>query len=150
MVFEVSGPGGSMAFGLYVIALGAALAVGGAVSVARGWRSTTWPSTVGQVSRTSIEADSDGVRNVRIVVDYEVDGRRFERREVAPIGGFPTEARAHAAAGRLPTGTPLVVRFDPRRPHVARLRPGVRVASVVTTVGGAVLVVVGLWILIAA
>lgn len=88
--------------------------------------SRRWPSTVGRILSSEVVYDPHRLHRVhafaRIRYEYEVDGRRYVGGRVK-FGGWLNTSRRNAGFTtiRYRAGSPVSVRFDPRRPTRATL-----------------------------
>ncbi|HSJ10090.1 MAG TPA: DUF3592 domain-containing protein [Longimicrobiales bacterium] len=98
--------------------------------LARQWwlarRSRDWPSTVGRVLGSEVEYDSHDLQRThgfhRVTYEYEVDGRTLRGRRVRFGGWLNASPRdAGLTVIRYRPGTPVSVRYDPRRPQLCTL-----------------------------
>lgn len=123
--------GGGFATGLTLFALvfcgiGLALVAPGAIALWRASASAAWPATAGTIvmGRDTLGSTlPDG----RLVYAYDVAGRRYygNRRRFGQVGSPSGSDAAEAVAARYPRGRAVPVRYDPRRPDLAVLEPGV-------------------------
>ena len=109
-----------------------------------------WPTVEGAVTTSKVRRRS-GSRKLRLRYQYDVNGQTYESHKIAFMGrvfsGTASERRK-----RYPTGTQVTVYYNPDKPSVAVLEPGVRMVGFL----GAGLVVVlflpigalGLWSLL--
>ena len=111
-------------------AAGLYFGVVGARNVYRGQVSRGWPTAEARLIRADVAVERDtriGRRtrrwkrlHVRYV--YSVDGRAYESSEIA-FGGVWSSAQSKL--DQIRAMRPLLARYDPRRPAVAVLEPGV-------------------------
>lgn len=141
---EISGPGGATGLGAYLLVAGGLLAVVGVLAAWRDARSRGWPSVEGTVRRAWLESDEG--ESVEVEVAYHVDGRSFTREETV-VERTSVRATREEALRRLRPGTPVVVHHHPTRPHVSRLRTGLRWPALLFVAVGVGLAVVGLALL---
>ena len=91
--------------------------------------SLRWPATKGRVLSGGIFAtgknrSSHRAHTIRVLYEYTVDDVRFESDRIR-FGGFPTPNYAIAAAEMAKLmQSPLLVYYDPARPHLSCLVPG--------------------------
>jgi hypothetical protein len=114
------------AFGTYTLLLG--LVIGGLALfyLNRGLSSRAWPAVEARVTSARLDQDSDGQFSVDVGYAYTVGGETYTRTENLTVW-LPTRENAEAVLRRHPVGGAVVVRYDPTRPRVAVLRPGVSV-----------------------
>jgi hypothetical protein len=117
---------------LLALGLGLCLAACGSVLIRRalGRRvgRTSWPSVEGVILESVVVANREGRQSFRPVVRYAyaVDGVCYEGHRIA--SGEPVDFAAYTRARRVldayrPGGT-VIVHYDPARPGVSVLRPG--------------------------
>jgi hypothetical protein len=117
--------------GLLLFGTGGALLLGWSVSILRQARATRhWPQAPGEIVMVrrvtqwvSGENGRDAIQRVRLTYRYEVAGRHFQGRRVRV--GPPAMAAVGATLRRYRKGQACLVAYDPQRPDVAVLEPGV-------------------------
>src|SRR5262245_35385237 len=112
------------AFGIYVLLLG--LVIGGLALfyLNRGLNSRNWPSIQAQVTSARLDQDSDGQFSVDVCYAYTVGGETYTRTENLRVW-WPTRENAERRLRAYPVGGVVAVRYDPTKPSLAVLRPGV-------------------------
>lgn len=123
------------------------LAIGGLVGAYQGsdqvwtaWSARAWPTVEGEVVHSRLTGRAFDVR-----YRYTVDGAALESRRVH-VGQFSgLEGYARAIAARYPTGSPVLVYYDPDEPSSAVLEHRVPWTSLLLTVIGVVLLG-GAWV----
>jgi hypothetical protein len=98
-------------------------------SIRRASDSEAWPKVEGVVLENAVAAIRDGGRQLyRPVVRYryEVAGERYEGSRIKWSAGleFRKYSRARAMLDKYRSGRQVAVHYDPKRPGVAVLQPG--------------------------
>jgi hypothetical protein len=131
----------------FPLTLGAAVLAVGCFGVWRGWRARAWPTARGEVVEVGVRWAGAMSRGAHPTIRYRyvVDGRPLEgtRLQFGAQFGRWSERSARAALGPLSPGAPVTVRYDPRDPSDAVLRPEPTVGDGVALLVGVVLVVLG-------
>jgi hypothetical protein len=92
----------------------------------RGFASRYWPTVEARVTSSTVDEDSDGQFSTEVSYTYEVGGQTYRRTETLN-SWLPTRENAEGVRRRHPVGGTTAVRYDPSRPRVAVMRPGVSV-----------------------
>jgi hypothetical protein len=129
-----SSPSVIFGIGLFMLGLGVVSVVRNFDDFVHGWASSKWPKTTGVVSRSWVEdyISNKGSKSyeLRAVYQYEVGGIRYQNDTIH----FSKQLQSgdHAIGERelakiAPVGKPCTVYYDPNRPTVSCLVPGVSV-----------------------
>jgi hypothetical protein len=122
--------------------LGAILVLIGAVNVpwsiaasAEAVASARWPTTAGIIQSSAVKAASAGGRGgttyvPTVAYTYEVDGSRLVGTRIWHMEFGFLSADAREIAETLAPGSNVTVHFNPKRPNVSLLRPGLTRYSV--------------------
>lgn len=111
----------------YCACVGVAFCGFATFGIVRGHASLSWPAAEGRVRSAKIEQDCDNVSSVKVLVEYSVGGKLYDRSETVPCHGiFPTRHKLQWLADSMPLGTPMPVYYNPGNPRVSRLRQGIR------------------------
>jgi hypothetical protein len=132
----------SSAFGTYTIALGLLIIGVTLFYLRRGLSSRWWPALEARVTASSLDEDSDGQFTVAVTYSYSVGDETYARSETLTVW-LPTRENAERVLRQHPVGGSVEVRYNPARPHVAVLRPGVSVWLWLWLVIGAAVVAAG-------
>ncbi len=141
-------------FPLLFVAVGVAMLVVGVIGLRRAAASADWPTTQGVIVSSEVERvrrnDPDRgwttTFHARISYGYSVGGEPYTGDRVG-IGdyGSNTNHRARSVVRRYPVGSHVTVYYDPDRPRIALLEPGVRpMAFVIPGIGVAFVLFGGL------
>jgi hypothetical protein len=137
--------------GLFVLAIGAVMALGGAAMVPGALEERTWPVATATVEKSNIYTRSSSRSGkhggsvtyyvARLYLSYEHEGRTL----LAPLdaGSFQDKRKTERLLASIPIGDRREVRVHPRRPH--RIRPmndwPLALPAVFLVAGGLVVVV---------
>lgn len=146
---------GMPAPGVLPVVAGLVLTGWGTRQLYQGVRSRGWPTTDGDVVSTTIrtsssQADAAGRTYFpRVRYEYTVGDREYvgSRLSFGGTSGYGTRRAAEEAIDQYEEGTDVAVHFDPDRPGLAVLQPGVS-GAVIWIVIGLVFLVVGSAILV--
>ncbi len=144
-----------MLFGLVFVALGYS-------SLQKARASTSWSRTMGTVNDSDVEehevssGSSSNKRNrrdyqytVQVFYSYEVDGVEYSSQRISfETPTYSSEARAERMARSYREGSQVAVRYDPRDPSEAVLRPGVIRSQYLFPVVGLLFALIGLYVTI--
>jgi hypothetical protein len=115
--------------------------------------SRTWPTTVGTIKSSRVEigrdADSFKTYRARIVFNYSVCATSYTGKTVF-FGDEVNlrQARAEELVKRFPVGAEVDVFYNPIRPDIGILVPGVHWGSCGWIIGGLGFIILPLWILL--
>lgn len=125
---------------LFVI--GAGLLLYGANTLATAWRSSSWPTTEGIITYSSLRGHSAS----GLWYEYHVQGTRYLAAHYR-VGGnaTPFSSVAKAASERFPEGRAVKVYYNPNDPSEAVLEPGAWYGNFVFPVVG-LIVLLGAWV----
>jgi ribosomal protein S27E len=117
---------------LVMISLGVASVAKYSENTINGWASRNWPKTRGLVARSWLEewvsTKSGHISYLRAVYTYEIAGIRYENDKVeftSQIGGGGRAYGERELARIAPAGQPCDVYYNPNRPSLSCLVPGV-------------------------
>jgi hypothetical protein len=131
---------------LVCLAAGVFALVRGAGVAKEALASDSWPTANGKIVSSEIVPRSggygtadDGKYEARIVYSYDVGGVQYEADRIAV--GQTTRPRAHpdAVVRKYPPGRFVKVAYDPHRPLIAALEPGLNLASALPALLGVLL-----------
>lgn len=139
-------------FPLLFVAVGVVMLVIGVTGLRRAVASTEWPTTQGEILSSEVERvrrdDHDRgpstTFHARIRYGYSVGGEPYTGDRVG-IGDYGTNTNHHARSvvRRYPVGSHVTVYYDPDRPRIALLEPGVRASAFIVPGIGAAFVLFG-------
>lgn len=137
--------------GLLLFGTSGALLLGWSVSILRQARATRhWPQAPGEIvvvrrvtQWVSSENGRDAIHRVRVIYRYEVAGRHFQGRRIRV--GPPALAAVGATLRRYRKGQACQVAYDPQRPQVAVLEPGVQALHWLLPAVGLLFIGLALW-----
>lgn len=143
---------------LLVIAIGLAVSVYLWQQSVKAQQASAWPSVVGKIVSSEVDwrhargGDSSDRREYRAVVRYEyhVAGRihRAERLRFPNPGYGSSDQQALEIVQRYPAGQVVQVFYDPQNSEEACLEPGKHWSAWLAQAVGALVVLVGLWLLL--
>ncbi len=125
------------AFGFLGVAVGLFAALFAARSIARARKSTAWPVVQGIVTRSEVftrsstsvgrgQAVSMTVQEYypAVCYEYDVEGQRYRSKRIIFFPTNYTRADAEAAVARYTVGQPVTAYYNPAKPQIAVLEPG--------------------------
>lgn len=141
-------------FPLLFVAVGVGMLVVGVIGLRRAAASTDWPTTQGvivsseveRVRRNDPERGFTWTYHARISYGYSVGGEPYTGDRVG-VGDYGSNTNHHARSvvRQYPVGSHVTVYYDPDRPQIALLEPGVRpMAFVIPGIGVAFVLFGGL------
>lgn len=153
----------TLAFGVFLVLVGAAMLLFGVTFVRDATASRSWPTAEGRVQNTRTEVDistsnttsSSSVLGYYFVVSYaytvddvRYSGNRFSLGEGPRASKIFDErsAAGQAAERDYPVGSVVVVHYDPDDPSSAVLSSGANWGTYVPLVLGALFLLGGLWL----
>jgi hypothetical protein len=89
----------------------------------RGKASLKWPSTTGEILRSTVEYD-DGSHRPKVEYRYSVDGEEYHGDTVTYAGYQADRETAESYVARFPPGSHLTVYYDPHSPAISTLETG--------------------------
>jgi len=140
--------------GVVLVALGVAAILWGLGNVRHGRASESWPTTEGIVimseiartTSTSTGKTRKTTTNYRANVEYEytVGGVDYKRDQIS-FGQFSTSSRSQAqlVVNRYRVGESVQVHYDPDKPEVSLLEPGVGFMTYLPAAVGGVFILLG-------
>ncbi len=139
-------------FPLLFVAVGVVMLVIGVTGLRRAMASTEWPTTQGEVLTSEVERvrhrhhdrGPSTTFHARISYGYSVGGEPYTGDRVG-IGDYGSNTNHHARSvvRRYPVGSHVTVYYDPDRPRIALLEPGVRASAFAVPGIGAAFVLFG-------
>lgn len=149
-------PGFLYVFSVLVVALGFAvifLTPIGYDSTVKQHAAKSWPVAQGIVVHSSVRekedstGDSGTMYNAKVSTEYTVGGRRYRINEIyfAQSDAWSTPSYgAERTVRKYKKGTQVPVYYDPERPAIATLEPGVKLWNYVSIGSGVGLMILGL------
>ncbi len=141
--------------GLLLFGTSGLLLLGWSLSILRqAWATRCWPQAPGEIVASrrvthwvSSENGRDAIQRAHVTYRYEVAGRYFQGRRVWV--GPPAMAAVGATLRRYRKGQACRVAYDPQRPQVAVLEPGVHALHWLLPAVGLLFVGLARWGLVA-
>ena len=117
---------------IVLLAVGVTLTLLIPISISKGRKSKTWPTTRATVVSADVEEkheyDEDGDKHVyyypRIHYDYQVDGQFYNGFRYKLLEVSMSRRKAHEFISNFLTGDILTVYYDPEKPIESVLQPG--------------------------
>jgi hypothetical protein len=116
--------------------------------------SERWPTTNGIIESSEVvrsrDSDGDTMFGADVVYSYTVGDREYESGRIGFGKDFKSSdsSRAYETINRYPEGKEVTVSYDPDRPEVAVLEPGVSFGSYAPYIFGWIFLIVGCLILV--
>ena len=113
-----------------------------------------WPTTSGVIESSEVvrsrDRDGDTLFGADVVYSYTVGDREYESGRIGFGKDFKSSnsSRAYETINRYPEGKEVTVSYDPNRPEVAVLEPGVSFGSYAPYIVGWIFLIVGCLILV--
>ncbi len=143
--------------GVIFVGVGVGLALYGKSEYQKARASADWPSVQGEVTESRVhsyrKSTGTGTSHSRrkryyeahIEYQYAVDGRSYTSDGIGMMNGSSTNrSRAERIVRRYPKRKTVTVFYDPARPEIAVLEPGVSTGNCFLLGGGALFALVGL------
>jgi len=117
---------------IVLLAVGVILTLLMPISISKGRKSKTWPTTEATVVSTEVEEkheyDEDGDKHVyyypRIHYDYRVEGQFYNGFKYKLLEASMSKRKAYEIISNFMTGDKLTVYYNPEKPTESVLQPG--------------------------
>lgn len=123
------------------------MTVRGWVMIARGKKTSKWPTVEGVIEKSQPSSDGDDLFP-HIVFRYTVSGHSYEREMEFPSGIHPTPIFAARYVNKYPEGAKVLAYYNPEQPDQATLEPDLARDDWLILVMGIVATVIGIGFLI--
>src|SRR3989344_4223740 len=129
------------------IIIGLIFFITGIINIVRGFSSKNWPSVQGKIISSDIQIH----RNIRqgsnyssaILFEYFINGTRYFSNRVSFGGTSSKLISIQRVLVKYPIGTGVLVYYNPQKPQIAVIEPGVTFSTIIFTLVGIIFTIVG-------
>lgn len=149
-VYTINGLTGAIIGKIIFILIGLIFFITGIINIIRGFSSKNWPSVQGKVVSSDIQIQRNTSRGPNytpaILFEYFINGTRYFSNKISFGGTSSRLISIQKTLIKYPTGSNVLVYYNPQKPQIAVLEPGITFSTIIFLLVGIILTIVGFFI----